>query len=146
MNDESTLTRVCSDCGHSPHECVCNRSEVRVRTFDTGATRDTDEGKYDYEAFLSPLVIERYGKYMHKCRFQSDGSLRDGDNWQKGIPTKQYIKSAWRHFLAWWLCHRYGMEYDEKEGDILCALLFNIMGYLHERIKHRAPIGYDEKV
>src|SRR5687768_9111242 len=29
-----------------------------ARTFSTGATRDTDNGKLDYEAFLSPLVLE----------------------------------------------------------------------------------------
>ena len=27
------------------------------RVFETGATRDTDAGKPDYEGFLSPLVI-----------------------------------------------------------------------------------------
>ena len=69
-----------------------------VRTFDTGATRDTDDGKLDYEGFISPLVLERFARYMHTHRLQPDGTLRDSDNWQKGIPRDQYIKSAWRHF------------------------------------------------
>lgn len=51
-----------------------------IREFDTGATRTTEEGKYDYEGFLSPLVIERYGHYMHAHRIMPDGSLRDSDN------------------------------------------------------------------
>ena len=37
-----------------------------MRTFDTGATRDTNTDKPDYEGFLSPLVIERYGQFMMK--------------------------------------------------------------------------------
>lgn len=72
----------------------------KIRTFDTGATRDTDEGKLDFEGFLSPLALERFAEYMNKHRQQSDGSLRDSDNWQKGIPVKQYMKSMWRHFFA----------------------------------------------
>ena len=74
----------------------------KVRQFKTGATRDTDEGKYDYEGFISPLVLERFAQYMHKHRKQSDGNLRASDNWQKGIPKDAYIKSAWRHFVDWW--------------------------------------------
>jgi hypothetical protein len=103
-----------------------------VREFNTGATRDTDAGKLDYEGFLSPLVLERYAQYMHKNRIQTDGSLRDSDNWQKGIPFSAYMKSGWRHFFDWWKCYRTG------EGDIeeaLCALMFNVMGFLHEYIK-----------
>ena len=108
--------------------------DKKVRTFGTGATRDTDEGKYDYEGFLSPLVLERYARYMHKCRFQSDGTIRAGDNWQKGIPLEQYMKSAHRHFMDWWMWHRDETEDGAEIKDVeemLCALLFNVMGYLH---------------
>ena len=79
-----------------------------MRTFDTGATRDTDVGKFDYDGFLSPLVLVRYAAYMHKHRTQSDGTLRDSANWQKGIPRDQYRKSAWRHFIEWWTLDRGG--------------------------------------
>lgn len=106
----------------------------KARTFNTGATRDTDEGKYDYEGFLSPLVIERFGQYMNKHRKQSDGKLRDSDNWQKGIPQDAYIKSAWRHFIDWWKEHRSHVTKDGVE-EALCALLFNVQGYLHEHLK-----------
>ena len=105
-----------------------------IRQFETGATRDTEEGKNDYEGFLSPLVIEAYGNYMTKHRKQSDGSLRASDNWQKGIPRDAYMKSAWRHFLDWWKEHR-GLGSREGLIDALCALLFNVMGYLHEVLK-----------
>ena|ERR1043166_7611362 len=106
-----------------------------VRRFSTGAARDVDTGKFDYEAFLSPLVIERYGQYMHKHRVQRDGVLRDGDNWQRGIPLSVYMKSLWRHFLDCWKAHRGIPGIDLEEA--LCAVLFNVMGYLHEIIKSR---------
>jgi hypothetical protein len=110
-----------------------------IRTFETGATRDTDQGKYDYEGFLSPAVLERYAEYMHRHRKQSDGSLRDSDNWQKGIPKEQYMKSMFRHFLDVWKLHRGGIAVvDGNQIDIdeaLCAVLFNAMGYLHEEMK-----------
>lgn len=108
-----------------------------VRQFNTGATRDTEDGKLDYEGFLSPIVLERYAHYMHEHRIQPDGSLRDGDNWQKGIPKDVYMKSAFRHFMDWWLVHR-GYDFDATGEEIpgideaLCALLFNVMGYLFE--------------
>jgi hypothetical protein len=111
-----------------------------MRQFTTGATRDSDTDKYDYEGFLSPLVLERYGEYMHKHRKQADGKLRDSDNWQKGIPKDAYMKSGWRHFMDWWKEHR---KIASREGleDALCALLFNVMGYLHETIKERLERG-----
>jgi hypothetical protein len=110
-----------------------------VRKFTTGATRDTDEGKLDFEGFLSPLVLERYAQFMHKNRFQSDGNLRDSDNWQKGIPLTAYMKSGWRHFFAWWKGHRacdFALvgNYPNVEDEV-CALIFNANGYLHEILK-----------
>jgi len=109
---------------------------TKIRKFDTGATRDTEENKLDYEGFLSPRVLERYAKYMDKHRVQSDGTLRTSDNWQKGIPKDVYIKSAHRHFVDWWKEHR---GYKSREGleDALCGVLFNTMGYLYEVLKNK---------
>lgn len=107
-----------------------------MRTFDTGATRDDDAGKLDYEGFLSPIVLQRYAEYMHRHRQQADGKLRDSDNWQKGIPIKQYLKSLWRHFTDVWLLVR-GYRCSVTLEDALCAVLFNAMGMLHEVIKRR---------
>lgn len=108
----------------------------QIRQFETGATRDTDIGKLDYEGFLSPLVLRRYAEYMHSHRIQPDGALRDSDNWQKGIPRDQYMKSMWRHFMDVWTAHRgYGYGSDEWLETALCAVLFNVCGYLHEILK-----------
>lgn len=111
-----------------------------VRTFATGATRDTDTDKPDYEGFLSPLVIAAFGRYMHANRKQADGKLRDSDNWQKGIELNVYMKSAWRHFMEWWTAHRAGQDTESA----ICALLFNAMGYLHEYLKAKHNASSDK--
>jgi hypothetical protein len=109
-----------------------------IRQFDTGATRDLDVNKLDYEGFLSPLALDAFATYMHGKRKMADGSLRDSDNWQKGIPLDAYMKSGYRHFLDWWKHHRgVGDLATEDEIDTLCALLFNVQGYLHELLKER---------
>lgn len=108
----------------------------KIRSFDTGATRDTDEGKLDFEGFYSPIVVNRFGEYMTENRVQSDGSLRDSDNWQKGIPLDAYMKSLTRHFHDVWLAHRGYESRDELEKS-LCAVLFNAQGYLYEILKER---------
>jgi|SRR3989304_7319858 len=118
------------------------RKRGKVRKFETGATRDTDAGKLDYEGFISPIVLKRYGEYMSKHRVQSDGTLRDSDNWQKGIPKDQYMKSLLRHTEDMWLEHR-GFEGREELEESVCAILFNTMGYLHETLKER---NYAKKV
>jgi hypothetical protein len=111
-----------------------------IRKFDSGATRDTSTDKLDFEGFLCPLVIERYAEYMNMNREQTDGSLRDSDNWQKGIPKKVYMKSMWRHFFAVWSSWR-SKRTVVSEVD-LCGLLFNVMGMLHEIRKEQV----DEEV
>lgn len=105
-----------------------------IRRFDTGASRDTDAGKLDYEGFLSPDVIDAFARYMNKNRKMADGSLRDSDNWQKGIPIPVYMKSMFRHFMDVWRLHR-GLTARENMEDALCGLLFNVQGYLHEYLK-----------
>jgi len=109
-----------------------------MRKFETGATRDGDADKLDYEGFLSPLALRRYAEYMHRHRVQADGKLRASDNWQKGIPFNAYIKSLWRHFIDLWTLHRGLPAVDQKDGhaiskeEALCAIIFNAFGYLHE--------------
>jgi hypothetical protein len=107
--------------------------EQKMREFATGATRDVEDNKYDFEGFFSVQVLDRRARYMHHHRKQADGHLRDSDNWQKGIPLPVYMKSAFRHFIDWWRAHRNG-NYEAAE-DAICALMFNCEGYLHEILK-----------
>lgn len=116
-------------------------AEAAIRTFDTGATRNTDTNKLDYEGFLSPSALKSFAQYMHKHRMQADGKLRDSDNWKKGISFDSYMKSMFRHMIDVWSIHR-GLEVVSPEtGELvnmeeaLCAVMFNVQGYLHEFLK-----------
>jgi hypothetical protein len=108
-----------------------------MREFETGATRDNDANKLDYDGFLSPLVLKRYAEYLHKHRVQADGKIRASDNWQKGIPLSAYMKSLWRHFMDVWTRHHYpSVKFPDMElQEALCAVIFNASGYLHELLK-----------
>jgi hypothetical protein len=112
-----------------------------MREFEGGATRDDDDGKLDFEGFLSPLVLLRFAQYMDKHRHTA-GGLRGSDNWQSGMSTEVYMKSLTRHFMDLWLIHR-GEGNSAVESDIeevLCAIMFNVQGYLFEALNgsHRA--------
>jgi hypothetical protein len=109
-----------------------------IRKFNTGATRDVDETKHDFEGFVSPLVTHRFAEYMTSHRRQKDGTIRASDNWQKGIPLEAYIKSLVRHVedlrLHW---DGYGPLATESLEDSLCAIIFNANGFLFETLKNR---------
>lgn len=109
-----------------------------MRTFPSGAIRDSDDEKLDPEGFLSPLAINRYCEYMHRHRRQADGGLRSSDNWQKGMPVDAYMKSLCRHLHDAHLCHRDCSAIARSSiSDALCGVIFNAMGYLHELEKTR---------
>lgn len=136
-----------------------------MRKFETGATRDDDHDKLDFEGFLHPLVLEMFGKYMHKHRFQADGEMRDSDNWQKGMSKSVYMKSLFRHFMDLWALHRGTLmdgqsdvlvniventdidwedQINEMIEDSLAAIMFNVMGYTFEHIKEVANHEEDD--
>jgi hypothetical protein len=116
-----------------------------MREFSTGATRDGDTTKFDYDGFISPLTTRAYGEYMHKHRVQSDGTLRSSANWQRGIPIPTYRSSMARHYqdvksILWgWYCVS-GQATDQGPQDILealCGLKFNVDGLIHEIMKRK---------
>jgi len=105
-----------------------------MRTFKSGATRNDDKNRLDYEGFINPLVEKAFAEYMHEHRIQADGELRASDNWQAGIPKDAYMKSLCRHFQDLRLHHRgyrkFATEKDIKK--VLSAIRFNIDGYFLE--------------
>ena len=107
-----------------------------MRNYKSGASRNSDTDKLDYEAFNCPLVMKRYAQYMHKHRKQVDGKIRAGDNWQNLFGDDHEsvcMKSAFRHFHDWWTVHR-GYKGEDIEESI-CALVFNANAYLHKLLK-----------
>lgn len=110
-----------------------------IRKFETGATRDTIQGKLDYVRALSPIVLQRYVQYLDAHRLQPDGNMRDFDNWKKGIPIDAYFSGLGRHFMAVWLLAQ-GFPAEDNHGpvtleDSLSAIIFNASGWLHELLK-----------
>lgn len=142
--DKCNATKCDWDTGTRSCNSACQIDQIKltkqIRKFNTGATRDTNVNKLNYEGFFSPLVLRRYAEYLHKHRVQSDGNLRDADNWQKGIPIKTYMEGKLRHTVATWLIYDGFEAVDEKGNEIdleesLCAEIFNTMGYLFEILK-----------
>lgn len=111
----------------------------KIRLYSSGATRDTDQGKLDYEGFLSPIVLEKFAQYMHENRYQADGKLRDSDNWQKHFGEHHFdvcMKSLWRHFMDMWMEHR-GIKSREGIEKAMMGSLFNIMAYADKYFKDK---------
>lgn len=115
--------------------------KMAIRKFKGGANRDSNKGKYEYARFLSPQVIQRFAKYMDKHRTLPDGSLREPDNWKKGMPKQVLIDSKTRHDIDIWLIHETGKSIRPETNeeitfqDALCGAMFNIMALLHQDLK-----------
>lgn len=114
---------------------------LKIRKFPTGATRDTSEGKLEYARFMSPIVIKRYAEYMNLHRKQSDGNLRDPDNWQNLFGDKHEdvcMDSLWRHLMDLWLINK-GFKNEAREDleSALCAILFNTQAWLFKILKEK---------
>ena len=110
-----------------------------MRKFDSGATRDTDINKPSYIKALSPIVLQYYVDYLGRHRLQSDGNLRDWDNWKNVIPQDVYLDGLGRHEMAVWLLCQ-GFPASDNHGsvtleDSLCGVIFNAQGMLHELLK-----------
>lgn len=135
-----------------------------MRKFDTGAIRDDDNEKVNYEKGFSPLVFEAYGEFMTRHNKMPDGSRRDEGNWKKGFTPQCYMESKWRHFLTTWTIHdefrdkeirdelrlelnreptdlEFKERYIETLLESLCAEMFNTMGYMHVLLLERRELA-----
>jgi len=113
----------------------------KMERFNSGATRSNTDERNDPEGFMSALAIERYCEYMTKHRKQADGTIRDSDNWQKGMPFGRALKRMWRHLMHLWIRHR-GFNPSDQYAAVdmeedLCAIMFNTNVMLHQLVKKR---------
>lgn len=118
------------------------------RTFETGAYRDTEEGKNDYAGFLSPLVIRAFGDYMRKHQLQSNGEMRRSDNWKSMFGEHHNnvcLSSAWRHFLDLWMENE-GFRSRDGLDEAIGGLLFNVMSYWYKILVERENNNANEKL
>lgn len=120
------------------HNREGEKQDDRMRQFETGATRDSNDhpDKPNYCKALSPIVLREYVKYIGRHRTMSDGSERDWDNWKNGIPIDVYMEGLLRHAMAVWLIQHGYKSYDNHGEvtlkDSLNGMLFNTIGFLHE--------------
>lgn len=112
-----------------------------LRMSESGAIRNSDIGKINYQGALSPLILEAYGKYIEKHSLLPDGTRRNNKNWQKLFGTVEEhkevcIESAWRHFIDVLMEHD---GYESRDGldEALGGLMFNIQGYWFAELKER---------
>lgn len=108
-----------------------------MRKFKSGATRDDDKQKLNYIGSFSPLALRRFAEFMRDHNIKNGDLKRNEGNWKKGMPKQSYIESKIRHFVDFWITHE-GYE-DGNIEDMLCADIFNAMGYLHELLVAKLP-------
>jgi len=83
------------------------------RHFDSGAQRDTGDGKMRMSLVPQKELRRVMKRYL-------DGAEKYGENnWMKGMPLSVYYDSAVRHMEAWW--------HEEKDEDHLAAAAWNIL-------------------
>lgn len=88
-----------------------------VRELESGALRDTDNGKFDYFGFMHPLNDHSFAKYMHEHRFMADGSMRDANNWWAGFGLDVCMQSLTRHIEDLKLIYAGYFVYEKRDGD-----------------------------
>lgn len=91
------------------------------RTFESGAQRDSNEGKIRPD-LISPYMLKALGKVL------ADGATHYGErNWEKGMPLDIFKESAARHYVQWMA--------NETDEDHAAKLIFNVMAFIHFRDK-----------
>lgn len=113
-----------SDSGPSLASYIVKDSGER-EGFDTGAHRDTQEGKPRYD--LIPVeMLERLAML-----YARGAEKYDEDNWKKGIPIQRVQASLLRHYFAW-------VQGDRTE-DHLAAVIWNAACIMYYEDKGMNP-------
>jgi hypothetical protein len=87
--------------------------------FDTGAKRDTQEGKGRYDLLPVP-AIRRLAQLLER------GAVKYGErNWEKGIPVSRCLSYACRHLFQ--------LIEGEPTEDHAAAVLFNVSAVIFTR-------------
>ena len=104
----------------------------KITTFQSGAIRDSQEGKVDFIETVSWTAFNRFARYMTgKKKKYGQG------NFKKGIPIDSYEKSLMRHIVKY-LKNKHEGGNDEPEEDHLAAIVFNTFGIMHEELRQEA--------
>jgi hypothetical protein len=85
--------------------------------FDTGAVRDTQEGKPRPDFVLEWLPLEALERVAR--HYENGARKYSRDNWRKGIPASRCLASACRHLYQW--------QHGNRSEDHLSAIVFNVL-------------------
>lgn len=99
----------------------------KITQFKTGAIRDSQEGKPDFIETISWTALNSYAKYMTGKKVKYGAG-----NFKKGIDDWSYEQSLMRHADKYFR-NKYENGKDEPNEDHLCALVFNVLGLIHNR-------------
>ncbi len=83
--------------------------------FQTGAKRDTGEGKGRYD-LLPPWALHALA--LH---FERGARKYDARNWEKGIPVRRFLESAMRHINDLWMGDGGEDHLSAAAWNLLCA-------------------------
>ena len=97
-----------------------------MRSFKTGAVRDDEDGKPDFVETISWTAFNRYAVYMTGKK-----SKYGHGNFKKGIDIDAYERSMMRHIDKYFR-NKYEGGTDEPGEDHLSAIVFNVLGIMHE--------------
>lgn len=112
---------------------------MKITTFNTGAIRDSQEGKEDYIETISWTAFRRYAQYMTGKKKKYGAG-----NFKKGIPVSSYEQSLVRHIQKY-LANKYENQGLEESEDHLSAMVFNIFGIMHEEARYvDEGLGYTQ--
>lgn len=99
---------------------------MNITTFESGAVRDSQEGKEQYIETISWTAFRRYAQYMTGKREKYGQG-----NFKKGIPIESYENSLLRHVVKY-LTNKHEAGDLEPDEDHLAAIVFNVFGIMHE--------------
>ena len=81
--------------------------------FNTGAVRDTSEGKGRYD------LLPAYALQRLAVHFENGAKKYDAENWRKGIPLRRFMDSGLRHALKY-------LE-GQRDEDHMAAAAWNFL-------------------
>ena len=88
-------------------------TEDQNRQFDTGAQRDTGDGKLRM-SLIPQRELERV-----MLRYLNGANKYGENNWMKGMPLSVYYDCAHRHLSAWWN--------GDQDEDHAAAVVWNML-------------------
>jgi hypothetical protein len=110
-----------SNKGQDVREFLAVKDSGKREFFNTGAVRDTEEGKLRIDLLFKYVPM---GALMRITQHYVNGAKKYGNhNWQKGLPASRCISSALRHLYQYFM--------GDRSEDHLAAVCFNVIAILH---------------